>query len=104
MAELGPMMNTESDRSSENRHQEPGSAEEPQRAGTSDGDWPDRVVPLWSVPRGLIAPQAAEPETTVTPQDGEPADGGGDWPGVAPPAGWFLHSRASGPAESRPQA
>src|SRR6516164_4253098 len=98
------MMSTESDRSSENRHQEPGSAEEPQRAGTSDGAWPDRVVPPWSVPPGLIASQAARPDTEVAPSDAEPADDDGDWPGAAPPAGWFLRSPASGPAESRPQA
>ena len=47
-------MNTESDYSSENRHQAPGSADESQRAGTAAPVWPDRVVPPWSVPPGLI--------------------------------------------------
>src|SRR5580700_5895661 len=78
-------MSTESDRLSENRHQEPASAEEPQRAGTSGPGWPDQVVSPWSVPPGLIAPQAVA-------QDAERPD--------APPAGWFLRSPASRPADS----
>ena len=97
-------MDTERDRSSENRHQEPGSAEEPQRAGTSGGSWPDRMVPSWSVPPGLIAPQTARPETDVTPPDAGPITDDGDWPGLAPPAGWFLPTPANGPADSWPPA
>src|SRR5260370_5983511 len=93
-------MSTESDRSSENRHQEPGSPEEPQRAGTSGRAWPDHVVPPWSVPPGLIAPQAAAPDAErpdVTPAEAEPVSD--DVPGVSPPAGWFLRSPASIPAD-----
>src|SRR6516165_7837976 len=114
MAELGPMMSTESDRSGENRHQEPGFAEEPQRAETSGGVWPDRVVPPWSVPPGLITLQATRPEADLGPLEAEPceaepaeavpADADDDWPGAAPPAGWFLRSSANGSAESQPQA
>ena len=44
------------------------------------------------------------------PPDAESADGAdgsgartNGWPGVAPPAGWFLHSRANGPADSVPE-
>ena len=67
-------MSTESDRSSEDRHQGSGSAEEPQRAGTSGQAWPDQVVPSWSVPPGPIAPQAAAPHAErpdVTPAEAE---------------------------------
>ncbi len=96
-------MSTESDRSSENRHQESGSAEETQRAGTSGQAWPDQVVPPWSVPPGLIAPQAAAPDAVrpdVAPAEAGPASDDVDFPGVAPPAGWFLRPPASGPADS----
>ena len=96
------MMSTESDQLSENRHQEPGSAEESQHAATGGPVWPDRVVPTWSVPPGLIASQAARSETDVAPPDAEPADND-DWPGVAPPAGWFLRPVANGPAGSLPE-
>ena len=105
------MMSTESDRSGENRHQEPGFAEEPQRAETSGGVWPDRLVPPWSVPPGLITSQATRPEADVGPLDVEPpdaepveAEADDDWPGAAPPAGWFLRSSANGSAVSQPQA
>ena len=87
MGELGPTMNTESDRSSENRYEEPLAAEESQRADTSGGVWPDGVVPPWSVPPSLIAPQTAQPEAEVTPTDAERADDNSDWPGAAPLAG-----------------
>ena len=95
-------MSTESDRSSEYRHQGSGSAEEPQRAGTSGQAWPGQVVPSWSAPPGLIAPQAAAPDAErpdVTPAEAEPASDDVDFPGVAAPAGWFLRSPASGPAD-----
>ncbi len=58
----------------------------------------------WSVPPGLIAPQAARPETDVTPPDAGPITDDGDWPGVAPLAGWFLPTPADGPADNRPLA
>src|SRR3984957_11087098 len=96
-------MSTESDRSSENRHQDPGSAEEPQHAGTSGRACPDQVVPPWSVPPGLIAPHAAHPDAErlhVTPAEAEPSSGDDDLPGVSPPAGWFLRSPASSQADS----
>src|SRR5580693_3609157 len=96
-------MSTESDRLSENRHQEPASAEEPQRAGTSGPGWPDQVVSPWSVPPGLIAPQAVAQDAErpdATPADAEPASDDDDLPGVSPPAGWFLRSPASRPADS----
>src|ERR1700691_2285287 len=109
-------MTTERDRSSDNRDQEPGSVEEPQRAGTSSWAWSDRAAPSWSVPPGLIAPRAAVPDAErpdVTPADAErpdvtsaeaePASDDDDFPGPARPAGWFLNSPASGPAD-HPQA
>jgi hypothetical protein len=98
-------MSTESDRSSDNRDQEPGSAEEPQRAGTSGWAWSDRAAPSWWVPPGLIAPQAAVPDAErpdVTPAEARSASDDDDFPGVAPPAGWFLRSSADDPAD-RPQ-
>src|SRR3974390_3356222 len=101
VAELRPMMSTESDHTSENSHQEPGSAEESQRAGIAPV-WPDREVPTWSAPSGLIASQAACPETSVASPVAGSADNH-DWPGVAPPAGWFLRSAANGSAGRLPE-
>src|ERR1700723_3826680 len=101
MAELGLVMGTDSDRSSENRYQGLGSAEEPQRAGTSGPVWPDRVVPPWSVPPGLI-PQAAAQDAEgpgTGPAEPEPANDDDDFPGVAPAAGWFLRSAPVGSAD-----
>src|ERR1700735_4106300 len=100
-------MGTESDRSSENRHQALGSAEEPQRAGTSGPVWPDRVVPPWSVPPGLIVPQAAAQDAErpdVVPEEPEQANDDDDFPGVAPAAGWFLRSAPAASADSTPTA
>jgi len=96
-------MGTESDRPSENRYQELGSAEEPQRADTSGPVWPDRVVPPWSVPPGLIAPQSAAQDAEgpdVAPAEPESANDDDELPGVAPPAGWFLRSAPAGSADS----
>ena len=99
-------MTTERDRSSDNRDQEPGSAEEPQRAGTSSWAWSDRAAPSWSVPPGLIAPRVAVPDAErpdITPAEAEPASDDDDFPGAARPAGWFLNSPAGRPAD-HPQA
>src|ERR1700684_2303529 len=96
-------MGTDSDRSSENRYQELGSAEEPQRAGTSGPVWPDRVVPPWSVPPGLIPPQAAAQDAErpgVAPGGPGAGSDDDDFPGVAPAAGWFLHSAPADSADS----
>src|SRR5690348_9618159 len=95
-------MSTERDRTSENSHQDLGSAEDPQRIGASDSVWPDRVVPSWSVPPGLMSPQVAarDPEPLEAPQPQaqvEPGSQDDDFPGVAPPAGWFLPSPDSIP-------
>lgn len=69
--------------------------------------WPERVVPPWSVPPGLIAPQvtghgAERPE--AAPADPEPPNDEGEFPGAAPPAGWFLGAAPTGPADSTPAA
>ncbi|HJY72253.1 MAG TPA: hypothetical protein VJ347_10770, partial [Streptosporangiaceae bacterium] len=59
-------------------------------------------MPPWSVPSGLIAPQAAVQDAErpdVTPAQAEPASDD-DVPGASPPAGWFLHSPVSSPADS----
>src|SRR5579863_34388 len=103
MGELGPMMNTNSYGSSENRHQEPTGAGESRPANGSNHAWPSRPVPAWSVPPGLLGPAAGQPEPTdrpdrpdqpepvvtaeATPADPGPAAGtDDDWPGAAPPA------------------
>src|ERR1700721_528068 len=103
MAELGLVMGTDSDRSSENRYQELGSAEEPQRAGTSGWVGPDRVVPPWSVPPRALAPQAGAQDAErpdAVPAEPGPANDDDDFPGVAPAAGWFLRSAPVGSADS----
>jgi len=69
-------------------------------------------VPPWSVPPGLMVPsprqtQADDPAGPAA--DGPGADGPAvgessaddtSWPGVAPPAGWFLHAPQPPPAAS----
>ncbi len=50
-------MNTESDWSSENRHQKPVPAEEPQRTARYSWDWPEDLAPWWTPPPGLVPPQ-----------------------------------------------
>src|ERR1700683_2379693 len=109
MAELGPMMNTNSDGSSENRHQQPMAAGEPRPANGSDLAWPSRPVPAWSVPPGLLGSSADRPDSAGRPDSAEAAladqapddtaDQDDSWPGAAPPAGWFLRTPADAPAE-----
>src|SRR5579859_7518716 len=100
-------MSTERDRTSENSHHDLGSAEDPQRIGAPDQLWPDRVVPSWSVPPGLMSPQVAAcdpepPEASQVPAQAEPASRDDDFPGVAPAAGWFLRSPDGIPQSAGP--
>jgi hypothetical protein len=75
-------------------------------------DDPENLVPSWSVPPGLMVPEPRQPEADDAPDKqapdkqapdrqapepvadgqavGESADDDNSWPGVAPPAGWFL--------------
>jgi hypothetical protein len=105
-------MSTESNQSGGNRYQGSPSAEEPHPAAVLSADEPAALMLPWSVPQGLIIPdpRSPQPDTPeepievdqkVDPGDQrlageEPADDDA-WPGVAPPAGWFL--RASQPPE-----
>ena len=72
-------------------------------------------MPSWSVPPGLMVPGPRQPDADDRPSErgarpsqpgpqpspAEPAaDRSSSWPGVAPPAGWFLHSAQSLPADS----
>src|ERR1700689_4191651 len=93
--ELGSVMNTESDQSSENRHQVSPPAENSQRAGTTGWNEPAGLVPSWSVPPGLIVPS---PRSTV---DDSTVDDSA-WPGIAAPAGWFLRVQAAPAASTIP--
>src|SRR5690349_21387615 len=100
--------------------------EERQHTGLFRWDNPENLMPSWSVPPGLTIPGPREPEADAQPAESgprpagpgsppagpgfPPADAGspptaaeppadrGSWPGVAPPAGWFLHSAQSSPA------
>src|SRR5437763_8845444 len=112
-------MSTESNQSSGNRDipasPEDSREEERQRTGLFRWDDPENLMPSWSIPPGLIVPgprqpdadsqpsepghQPSEPEPDPQPAATEPqADRSGSWPGVAPPAGWFLHSAQPPPA------
>ena len=78
-------------------------------------------MPSWSVPPGLMVPGPRQPDADDRPSERgarpsnrcpafqpgpqpspaeSAADRSGSWPGVAPPAGWFLHSAQSLPADS----
>src|SRR4249920_2594386 len=116
-------MGTESNQSSGNRNipvsREDSREEERQYTGLFRWDDPENLMPSWSVPPGLIIPGPRQPESGPRPAESgprpaesgpQPADAGspptaaeppvgrGSWPGVAPPAGWFLHSAQSSPA------
>ena len=114
---LGSVMSTESDQSSGNRQHGSSSEEERQRTGLFRWDDPENLVPPWSVPPGLMIPGPRQPKVGDSPEPAPPsqvpepaADGqtaGGSaaddnsWPGVAPPAGWFL--RAPQPSAASPE-
>ena len=69
-------------------------------------------MPPWSVPPGLMVPsprqaqaddpagQTADGQATDAPVVGESPADDGSWPGVAPPAGWFLRAPQPPPAAS----
>ena len=105
-------MGTESDQSSGNRNigawPEDSREEERQRTGLFRWDNSENLMPSWSVPPGLMVPGPRQPEPDVQPSRPEagpevqpaaeePASGDNAWPGVAPPAGWFLHAAQSPP-------
>src|SRR5512142_760535 len=99
--------------------------EERQRTGLFRWDNSENLMPSWSVPPGLMVPGPRQPEADAQPsgpeaqqsgpeaqQSGpdaphsppgaqpaaeEPAFGDNAWPGVAPPAGWFLRAAQSPP-------
>jgi len=99
-------MDTESDQSSGNRNigasPEDSREEERQRTGLFRWDNPQNLMPSWSVPPGLMVPGPRQPEADARPSGPdaqpvaeEPASGDNAWPGVAPPAGWFLRTARS---------
>ncbi len=112
MPEPGLVMDTQSNWSSEDgfhgpEDASPGAAPgQAGQAGPDGPDGPDGMVPPWSVPPGLlnVTRSAAwrEAHAEVLDDAGNPASeqasaytggqpGAQDaWPGVAPPAGWFL--------------
>jgi len=104
--------------------------EQRQRTGLFRWDDPQNLMPSWSVPPGLTvpgprqaqangqpagsdaqahapgpqahgpAPQAHGPASQ--PDAEEPASDDNSWPGVAPPAGWFLRAAKSPPDAREP--
>ena len=127
MPGLGSVVDTESYQSSENRDigasPEDSLEEERQRTGLFRWDDPENLMPSWSVPPGLIVPGPRHPEANAQPPGPapqppgpapqppgsapqpdaeEPASGDSPWPGVAPPAGWFL--RAASPPVARQES
>ena len=120
MPGLGSVVDTESYQSSGNRNigasPEDSREEERQRTGLFRWDDPENLMPSWSVPPGLIVPGPRHPEANAQPPGPaarppgsapqpdaeEPASGDSPWPGVAPPAGWFL--RAVSPPVARQES
>ena len=108
--ELGSVMNTESDQSSENRHQVSPPAENSQHAGTTGWNEPAGLVPSWSVPPGLIVPSPRSTVDDSADDDSAVDDSAVDdsavddsaWPGIAAPAGWFLRVQAAPAASTIP--
>ena len=101
------MVSTESDQSSGNCYHSSSSEEERQRTGLFR--WPDseNLVPPWSVPPGLMVPGPRQPQADDPagqaadgPAADESATDDNSWPGVAPPAGWFLRAPQPPPAAS----
>ena len=100
------MVSTESDQSSGNRYHGSSPEEERQRTGLFRWDGSENLVPSWSVPPGLMLPgprqpQAGDPAAQAPDRQAAPESAADDnsWPGVAPPAGWFL--RAPEPSATR---
>src|SRR5689334_12107742 len=114
-------MDTESNQSNEDRHQDASQEDERERTGLFRWEEPHNLMPPWSVPPGLLVPgprqpdvdaspprsahgpaapeplePGSPPERPADPEASEPAAGDSSWPGVALPAGWFL--RAQPPA------
>ncbi len=130
MRELGSVMNTERNQSSENRYQASLPPEETPPEDVFSWGEPAGLVPPWSVPPGLIVPvprppQADLPEADLPEADlpeapvaghqsqdpanqplagAEPAAEDGAWPGVARPAGWFLRPPQPPPPPPPPVA
>jgi hypothetical protein len=108
-----------------------------QRTGLFRWGDPENLMPAWSVPPGLIVPSPRHPEADALrpgpdaprpgpntgpprpdaqrpgsgpqPDAGEPSTDDSPWPGVAPPAGWFLRAASpsaarQAPAEPEPRA
>jgi len=113
------VVSTESNQSSGNRDiplsEEDSREEERQRTGLFRWDDPQKLMPSWSVPPGLVVPGPRQPDADDRPSEPgarpsepspqpfaaeTPADRSSSWPGATPPAGWFLHSAQSLPADS----
>ena len=106
-------MDTESNQSGDNSNQDLSLEDDRQRTGLFSWGGPDNLMPPWSVPPGLLVPGPRQPEpgasppglssppgpaVPAAPPTGDPAADDGSWPGVAPPAGWFLHAQERSPA------
>ena len=105
-------MSTESNQSSGNRHHGSSPEEERQHTGLFRRDDSENLVPSWSVPPGLMVPGPRQPQADdcappspggQTPDRQAPSESAADdnsWPGVAPPAGWFLRAAQPPPTTS----